>query len=181
MEEWRNIPGYEGVYQVSNMGNVRSCEGKTTTTERHGVRCWKQRVLKQKWSTNKYGRHDARVSLWKDGKEQTWLVARLVGLAWCDGYSEGMTINHINGITSDNRAENLEWVTRKGNIQHGFKTGLYSKCQAPITFVCAGNAVNFSSMAEASRFLGRSNAYVSNALKKGHRIKSVSGEVYALL
>lgn len=181
MEEWRNIPGYEGIYQVSNLGNVRTCEEKTTFTERHGVRHWKQRVLKVKLSTNKYGRHDARVSLWKDGQEQTWLVARLVGLAWCGGYSEGMTINHINGNATDNRAENLEWVSRKENIQHGYKTGLYSSCQKPIVLENSGVTHSFLSMAEASRFLGRNCAYVSNALKRGHHIKAVSGEIYSPL
>ena len=67
----------------------------------------------------------ARVSLWKDRKEKTWLVARLVALTWCDGYADGLTVNHKNGNPLDNSAQNLEWMTRAANIQHGFKNGLY--------------------------------------------------------
>ena len=88
-ELWKDIPGYEGIYQASTLGNIRTCEDKTTHTERHGIRHWKQRTLKQKKCRNSKGRIDARVSLWKDGKERTWLVSRLVGLTWCDGYSHG--------------------------------------------------------------------------------------------
>ncbi len=125
MEGWRDIPGYETLYQASKLGEIRTCEGKTTSSARFAKRVWKQRVLKQKHSTNRYGRSDARVSLWKDGKEKTWLVARLVAMTWCEGYKEGLTVNHINGNTIDNRAENLEWITRSENIRHAFNTGLY--------------------------------------------------------
>lgn len=52
-------------------------------------------------------------------------MARLVAMTWCEGYKEGLTVNHINGNPMDNRAENLEWITRAENIRHGFKVGLY--------------------------------------------------------
>lgn len=125
MVNWRDIPGYEGLYQASNLGQIRTCEGKITSNARYGKRVWKQRIMKQKLCKNAKGRIDARVILWKDGKERTWLVSRLVALTWCDGYADGLTVNHINGNTLDNSAVNLEWITRKANIQHGFKTGLY--------------------------------------------------------
>ena len=125
MEKWRDIPGYEGLYQASDLGQIRTCEGKITSNARYAKRVWKQRTLKQKLNKNKKGRIDARVHLWKDGKERTWLVSRLVALTWCDGYAEGLTVNHKNGNPLDNAATNLEWISRKANIQHGFKTGLY--------------------------------------------------------
>ncbi len=177
MEQWRDIPGYEGIYQVSDMGNVRTCEGKTTHTERHGIRHWKQRIMKQKFCKNAHGRTDARVILWKDGKEKTWLVSRLVGLAWCAGYADGLTINHINGNPLDNRAENLEWVTISENVKKGFEDGLYSSCQ-PVQLVCDGCTMVFRSMAEASRFLGHSSGYLSNTLKVNRPIVAVDGKQY---
>lgn len=124
-EMWKDIPGYEGLYQASTHGQIRTCEGKTTSSARFEKRVWKQRIMKQKQCRNGKGRIDSRVCLWKDGKEKTWLVARLVALTWCAGYSEGMTANHINGNPLDNSASNLEWISRAANIQHGFKTGLY--------------------------------------------------------
>lgn len=179
MEQWRDIPGYEGIYQVSNLGNVRTCDGKTTYTERHGVRHWKQRNLKQKFHKNRYGRTDARIILWKDGLNRTWLVARLVGLAWCTGFSENMTINHINGNSLDNRAENLEWVSIAENIQKGFATGLYSTNQRSIHLADeAHEVIMFPSMADASRFLNRNNSYVSNCIKNCRAITNSEGKRY---
>lgn len=127
MERWKDIPGYEGIYQASDTGLIRTKPGKTTYTELRGVRHWKTRVLKFKYQTRKgnKGKRDARVSLWKDGKEKTWLVARLVALAWCDGYAEGMTVNHIDGNPENNTCSNLEWITLAENIKKGWADGLY--------------------------------------------------------
>ena len=125
MERWSDIPGYEGLYQASTLGRIRTCEGKTTSSARFAKRVWKQRIMKQKLNANRKGRIDARVSLWKDGKEKTWLVSRLVAMTWVAGYAEGLTVNHIDGNPMNNACDNLEWLTRAANIQHGFKTGLY--------------------------------------------------------
>ena len=125
MEEWKDIPGYEGLYQASTLGNIRTCEGKTTSSARFAKRVWKQRVLKQKLDRNRKGRVDAKVNLWKDGTAKTMLVSRLVAMTWCRGYADNLTVNHINGDSLDNRADNLEWMSRADNIRHGFKNGLY--------------------------------------------------------
>ncbi len=181
MEQWRDIPGYEGIYQASTLGNIRTCVGKTTYSEHHGIRCWKQRILKQKRTANKKGRLDARVTLWKDGKEKTWLVARLVGLAWCAGYAKGLTINHLNGNPLDNRADNLEWVSLTDNIRHAFATNL-NRCAEKVTLTSVGssNKLEFYSMSEASRFLGRNHGYINNCIRNGRYAKSSAGEVYAI-
>ena len=180
MEKWRDIPGYEGIYQVSNLGCVRTCEGKTTYTELRGVRHWKQRTLKPRMSPNRRGRVDARVNLWKDGKEKGWLVSRLVGLAWCDGYLEGLTINHKNGDTTDNRAENLEWVTRSENVKKGFEDGLYASIQKPVMLTHGANTHIFRSMSEASTFLGRNPGYLKTCTKRGSRIVDSEGKEYRI-
>jgi hypothetical protein len=136
--------------------------------------------LKQKVNANKRGRVDARVSLWKDGTEKTWLVSRLVGLTWCAGYSEGMTINHINGNPLDNRAENLEWVTKPENIRKGFEMGLYDNICKPIILEGENATFAFCSMSAASKFLGRNAGYINNCLKKGGSARDTTGNVYTI-
>ena len=180
MEEWRDIPGYEGIYEASTHGRIRSKAGKTTHSVRNGTRFWKQRILKQKVCQNKRGRWDARVDLWKDGTHKTFLVARLVAMAWVDGYNHEMTVNHRDGHTLNNRADNLEWLSRADNIKQGFEDGLYSTCYQ--IRLKAGNMIfHHDSMAEASRSLGRCSGYIHDRLKKGRPIISTCGVVYEVL
>ena len=129
-EQWKDIPGYEGLYQASTLGRIRTCEGKTTSSARFPQRVWKQRIMKQKCAKNAKGREDYRVELWKNGEHKTWLVSRLVAFTWCDGYKDGYTVNHKNGNMLDNRVENLEWLSHKNNIRHGFANGLYPQARA---------------------------------------------------
>lgn len=180
MVEWRDIPGYEGLYQASNEGEIRTAPGKVTSNKRYPHRVWKTRVLKQKVQKRQDGRSDARVGLWKDGNEKTWLVARLVGLSWCDGFAKDMTINHINGNSLDNRAENLEWVSISENIKKGREIGLYAATQKALILNNGGVAFRFESMAEASRYLGWNSGYIDNCLRKHRAIKDRFGNVYSI-
>ena len=176
MTEWKDIPGYEGLYQASNDGQIRTCYGKVTSNARYAKRVWKQRILKQKYgcrrSTNgtRKGKKDARVSLWKDGKERTFLVSRLIASAWCDGYQDGMTVNHIDGNPENNHCENLEWVSIRENIQKGFADGLFRKSQIPITLTLDdGTEMNFPSLSSAERYLGKRRGYFSDKLKRAEK------------
>ena len=179
MEEWRSIPGYEMLYEVSNEGRIRTCEGKITSSARFDHRVWKQRIMKQKCTKNRFGRRDCRVSLWKDGNEKTLLVARLVAMAFCDGYSEGMTVNHIDGNPLNNSAANLEWCTRAENIQKGFKEGLYSTAKQVSLIDRNGIEHRFSSRSEASRFLGKGNSYLATKINRNN-LKLPNGYVLKL-
>lgn len=175
-EEWKPIPVYEGLYDASNMGRIRSTPGKTTSSARFQKRVWKTRIMKFKQEHTNRG--DYRVSLWKDRTHKDWLVARLIAMAWHGVPEDGMTVNHINGDYLDNRSENLEWCSLADNIRHGFYTGLYDSNSKPISLVDANeNEISFYSYAEASRFLGRQNKYVSNIVNKSLKyVKSVLGE-----
>lgn len=168
MEEiWKPIPGYEGIYEASNLGRIRTANGKTTSNARCPVRVWQQRVLKSKVQTRSSGRKDQRVNLWKDGVESTHLVARLVAMSFLPMPFDKLTVNHINGNPMDNRIENLEWCTLQENIHHAFETGLQKNSEKAVVLESFdGHKLSFKSMAEASRYLGRNHGYVSGQIAR---------------
>ena len=124
-EVWKDVKGYEGIYEVSTLGRVRTHKDKTTFTEKHGVRKWKQRILKAK----KCKQNSHRVDLWKGGVNKTWLVHRLVALAFIPNTNNLETVNHIDGNRLNNCADNLEWLSHGDNIRHAFALGLYPQAK----------------------------------------------------
>lgn len=168
MEIWKDIPNYEG-YQVSDLGRIRT-HNKTTFTEKHGVRHWKDRILKQKKSTNKYGRQDYRVELWSKGNHKTMLVARLVAFTFFEENikNKDITVNHINGNSLDNRLTNLELVNLKENIQHAFRTGLYNSVikKIKITDKITGTIIYPSSLNDGNKYIGENHDYLSKNIKR---------------
>lgn len=165
MEKWKAIPGFEGIYEASNLGRIRSADGKTTHSNKWGVVHWKQRIIKEHYMLHKRKndvRRDARITLWKDKKPHYFLVARLIALTWCEGYSDGMTVNHIDGNPENNNASNLEWLTRADNNRHAFRTGLLGKNSIPTVVEINGEMVEFPSMSAASRALGKNEKYLWN-------------------
>lgn len=163
-EIWKDIPNYEGIYQASNFGRVRTVEGKTTVDSRHGIRHWKSRVLKGRGNNPITGR---RVSLWKDGKPKDFLVARLVAMTFLGVPPVGFTVNHIDGNRFNNRLDNLEWLSLKDNIRHGFNTGLYDNIQKPVAVSVEGKTIKFNSMSQLDIYLKRGRGYTSSRIKKG--------------
>lgn len=162
MEEiWKDIVGYKG-YQVSNLGRVRT-KNKITYTKKHGVRHWKDRILKFKGNTYKTG---YRVDLWKDGKNKTLLVARLVAFTFLekDINDKSLTVNHIDGNRFNNCINNLELISLKENIQHGFRTGLYKSKKIIITNKITGTIIYPSSLSEGSKIIGQSQYYLSSKI-----------------
>ena len=179
MEQWKDIPGYEGIYQASTEGQIRSTDGKITSNARYATRIWNQRILKQKYKSRKNsGVKDARVSLWKNGHEKTFLVSRLVAMTWCNGYRDGLTVNHIDGDPMNNRAENLEWISLGDNIRHGFANGLYSNQKTCVLINSSGVKNTFRSQCEASRKIGRNSSYIANCRRNNKPIISANGERY---
>lgn len=109
-ELWQPIKGYEGLYEVSSLGRVRRLPG---------VRCLKHRYLKP--GVTKSGHLN--VSLCKDSRHKSFFVHRLVGYAFLKG-DHSLVINHIDGNPKNNVVDNLEFVTQKRNVEHGYEIGL---------------------------------------------------------
>lgn len=166
MEEWKDIPEYEGIYQASTSGKIRTALNKTTYTNLHGLRRWKQRTLKHRGDNYQTG---YRVSLWKDGKCKDWLVARLIAMTFIRMPVDKETVNHIDGNRFNNRIENLEWLSLADNIKAGFETGLYPQKEICLVNRKTHSASFFRSESQASKFLGRNNGYISDFLGKGKR------------
>lgn len=164
MTNWKNIPDYEGIYEVNDHGEVRTCQGKTTYTEKHGVRRWKQRIMKQKIDKRGY----KRVSLWKDGKCKDWLVHRLVAMAFLEKSEGRDCVNHIDGNPSNNNLDNLEWCNYLENVEHAFDNRLNTSCHFIILLDKKTNDFTFfNSKAKASAAMGKNKGYISSKLKKG--------------
>ena len=109
MEEWRDIKGYEGKYQVSNLGRVKSLNYHRENREE---------ILSN--VPDKYGY--LIVSLCKNGKELAFKIHRLVALHFIENPNNYPQINHKDENKQNNRADNLEWCTAKYNNNYGTRT-----------------------------------------------------------
>lgn len=110
-EIWKPITNYEFLYEVSNLGNIKSLFYKTTR---------KERILKPYANSKGYNQ----VRLCSNGKNTKYLVHRLVAFAFINNIENKPQINHINGVKNDNNINNLEWATGSENQKHAFLCGL---------------------------------------------------------
>lgn len=114
-EEWRDVVGYEGYYQVSNLGRVRSLD-MNVRHWRGGLSFKKGRILKQ--TTNNTGGYK-RVRLTKHGRYKDYSVHRLVADAFIPNPNNYRCVNHKDEVKTNNNVENLEWCTYKYNSNYG--------------------------------------------------------------
>ena len=160
-EEWRPVVGYEGLYEVSNRGRVKSVE--RTVWNGRGYKIVAERILKPQKARDYLG-----VVLCKDGKVKRYLVHRLVATVFCEnpeGYTE---VNHINEIKSDNRAENLEWCSRSyNNTYNGRAKKIAEKKSKSVIGIdkISGLIVEFSSIREAERQIGIDKSHICACCK----------------
>ena len=110
MEVWKDIPSYEGLYQVSNLGNIKGVKGNILRLQK---------------------RNHGYLSVWlyKNGDKRQLSVHRIVAEAFCNHPDGKDEVNHINEDKQDNRAENLEWVNHRENSVHGTRQRRISEGQ----------------------------------------------------
>ena len=114
-EQWKDIKGYKGYYQVSNLGRIKSLS-RMICRPKNGKWLTKDKILKQ-YTRNGY----KTIILLKNKIRKDFLVHRLVGLAFIPNIENKPEINHKDGIKHNNNIENLEWVTKSENHLHAFR------------------------------------------------------------
>lgn len=152
-EEWKDVPGWEGMYKISNLGRVLSVR--------------KNQIKPSE--PNNYGY--LRLACYDMERKQKFFIHKLVAQAFVDGWFEGAVVNHIDGNKQNNVWTNLEWCSRSDNNRHAIKMGLAKLAKyhtRPAMFVPETgdpSAHTYQSMAECARDLGVAPKRICHLLK----------------
>ena len=149
-EVWKDVVGFEGLYKVSNKGNVHSVARKDTIGRKCGGRMLKP-------LSHKVGY--LQVQLHKNGKMKNKYIHRLVAEAFIPNPESFLEINHLDEVKDNNELSNLEWCTREHNNNYGKRTEKVSKKVRAIN-IKTGEVLTFNSIREAGR-KGYSGGHIS--------------------
>lgn len=148
MEVWKDIAGYEGLYQISNFGNVKSFYMWNINKY---IKRKQPKILKL--TENEHGYY--RVSLIKNKKRKHKRVHRLVAEAFIPNIENKPQVNHIDGNKQNNCVDNLEWATRDENMKHAWRTGLINTTKKIFQYDINNNLIKeWKSLSEAGRKIG---------------------------
>lgn len=157
VETWRDIAGYEGIYQVSNHGRVKT-----------------RKKIK---TPQKNNRGYMTIMLYKNDGGRHFLIHRLVAQAFIPNPENKATVNHKDGVRSNNKLDNLEWATYNENNLHMYKNGRKSALANPIQ--CIETGKTYDSSYEASRDTGISQSSINRCANGTY--KQTKGTHWVLL
>lgn len=179
-EIWEDIEGYEGYYQISNLGNVKSLDRMVKNN--HGFCLRKGKLIKS--LINKQGYYF--VNLKKNSQNEIKLIHRLIAETFINNDNNFPCVNHIDGNKLNNNVNNLEWCTYSHNIKEAFRLGLNKytykenfkhKSKRVNQYDLQGNLLNkWESITEASKKTGINYAYISLACN--HKRKCTGNYVW---
>lgn len=129
-EIWKDISGYEDMYQISNFGNLRAIKSSSSGEKSCFI---KTPTLTHKGYEN--------ISLYKNGKRNFFRIHRLVAEYFIDNPNNYPQVNHIDGNKSNNRVDNLEWCNNSQNMKHAYDNGLCSRAKPILQFDKNGNFI----------------------------------------
>lgn len=155
IEEWKDIPGYEGMYQVSSFGRVKSV--RKFKKSKHGCNIALEEKVIRPFVKSKKANY-LRVSLIKDGKRTKYSVHRLVAMAFIPNPNNLPQVNHKDENKENNRVDNLEWCDGKYNINYGTARERITKTQMETMSTmkkvqCIETGVIYKSIKDAGRKL----------------------------
>lgn len=176
VEEWRPVKGFEGLYEVSNLGRVRSLD--RIIKRRNGNIVYKGKILKQQIKKKKrYG-----IILTKNYNRRNFMVHRLVAEAFIPNPKHLETINHKDENTFNNNVNNLEWMTQRENILYGTRTErAKKKIQKKVEKLTKDfeHVEYYDSLTDAAI---KNNAHISNISSAIHgRYKSCVGYIWRMV
>ena len=160
-ERWRSIKGYEGIYEVSDYGRIRSID-RFVEIEVRGRKIkkkYKSKIIKPSTINSGY----QVVWLSKHGEVSPFSVHRIVAIAYIENPNDYEDVNHKNGNKKDNRVENLEWCTRRENIQHCYHV-LGRKPPVVTSVRCVETGEKYASIKDAARATNLTPGAISHAI-----------------
>lgn len=169
-EIWKDIKNYEGKYQVSNLGRVKSLKRYKENYSK--LQLVPEKILAQADNGNGY----KFVSLWKDSKQKMYYIHRLVAETFIPNEHDLKQVNHKDGIKNNNSILNLEWCSCSENQKHAYKKlkRITAKNNKHTSFKVnklddKNNIIeSYPSMREAERQNGYSNGVISKGIQKGY-------------
>lgn len=174
-EIWKDIPGYEGLYQVSSLGNIKSLDRHVCDNRGYN------KLYSKKLTPFYNGRGYLKIGLSKNNKRMYFRVNRLVAESFVPNPDNNPHVNHKNGIKEDNRASNLEWVSISENLKHAYrvlkrmparlgKFGADNPTSKPVVQKKDGIIIaSFSAAKEAERATGISQGNISKCARGGSK------------
>lgn len=168
-EIWRDVVGYEGLYQVSSMGRVKSLECWLYNGHRYFLK--REKILKPAEDLRHKARGYLRVSLFKDGKKKRFFVHRLVASAFIPNPENKPEVDHVNTIKTDNRLENLRWATSKENMNNPLTIACFLSGKNPHARSVINLDTNqiFDTLTKASLAFDRAVTSIHQAIRTGNK------------
>lgn len=179
-EIWKDIEGYEELYQVSNLGRIKALRKRVHKIIK-GKECYplcREKILKiSNHNRNGY----LKINITKNNIPKTYEIHRLVAQAFIANQNNLPQVNHKNGIKTDNRVENLEWVTVSQNHKHAFENGLKKPTSKKVIQYSKNNKFikQWDSMTEASKKMNICKTDIS-ACARG-KIRTAGGYKWKIL
>jgi hypothetical protein len=158
---WKDIPGYEGFYQVSIYGQVKGVDRMVGAKHNYPV---KGVLLSPRMGRGGY----LDLLLYKDGTCKRMAIHRLVAIVFLPNPENKEMVNHKDGDKTNNRIDNIEWVTRAENMRHAFSNGLVNSSgprKKPVQMFKDDKKRTFDSITEAAKKIDRSGEALRFALK----------------
>ena len=174
LEVWKDIAGYEGLYQISNLGRVKSLPkkvGGSIYKKTNGMVKTKQRIMSPSFVGRNWRNKKGYLSVSLcdgNGGCKRYNVHRLVAETFIPNPNNKPQVNHKDGDKTNNSVDNLEWATREENMQHCmYELKALKNVYKPVKTLCVETGKVYRSTSEASRENGLNRRAITSAISRG--------------